>query len=111
MVLAMIFGAADVEWKEEWLIYLMRQDKDNVYPEFASDSLASSNLYSCTNISIHTQTTCEQRVSVTLTSWLYQLLFIPHACFIYSDEAPLSQDTLRYPCPAMPCCYHLSVYS
>lgn len=44
MVLAMIFGAADVEWKEEWLICLMQQDKDNVYPEFASDSSVSSNL-------------------------------------------------------------------
>lgn len=44
MVLAMTFDAADVEWKDEWLIYLMQQDKDNVYPEFASDSLASSNL-------------------------------------------------------------------
>lgn len=90
--------------KCEWLVYLMQQDKDNVYFVFAPDSLASSNLYSCLGTCIYTPKPHADSIHV----WVYLLAgyasccLPPHAFLIYSSRAPLSGHTdLRVLCPAL----------
>lgn len=86
--------------KKDRLVYLMQQDKDSVYTAFVSDSLAFSNLYK--QLHTHPNCACLCVCVPALTSWLHQLLFIPHASFIYSNKGPLSQNRLRYLWSALP---------
>lgn len=102
---------------KKWLIYLMQRDKDNVYPVFVSDSLASCNLYSRTNICIHTQTTCK------LCKWVcvcaqHSLAGYTSCCLsptpaLLTQTRHLSQDRLEVlvSCSALPCVRAGTVFS
>lgn len=82
----------------------MQQDKDSVYPGFASDSLASCNLCSCTNIYIYPQTTCNGSVCVCVQCSLAghaSCCLNPHVC-LFTQTGHLSLRT-HWGTGALPC--------